>query len=160
MADMVLQRNVGALGDLVRLSDHATSTAGGTGDGTTVTGNTVDREGFSTGSMPLSALMGVIYEATMATGRTLSIGYDVQHSPDNSTWTDYQSATYQVVATSVVGAGTPLKGQFNVAVSLGSAQRYVRFNYTPKCSNSQTDTTYSDAVGFFGGFDQLAAPAN
>ncbi|HEV2097668.1 MAG TPA: hypothetical protein VGR45_01945 [Stellaceae bacterium] len=157
MTDIVLQRNVGALGDLVRTTDHGTSTAGSTGDGTVITGNTIDREGFSTGSLPLSALMGVIYETTLASGKTLSIGYDVQHSADSVNWTDYQSATYVAVATGPSGGGT-VKGQFNVQVSLTSAFRYVRFNYTPKHSATVTDTSYSDGVAFFAGFDRLAAP--
>jgi hypothetical protein len=157
MADIVLQHNVGALGDLHRLTDHGTSTAGGTGDATTITGLTIDREGFGNGSLPNSALMGVIYEATLQSGQTLSIGYAVQDSADSSTWNDYQTATYGVVSTGASGGSTN-KGQFNVQVSLTSARRYVRFNYNPKCSATATDTTYSDGVGFFGGFDRLAAP--
>ena len=157
MGDITQQRDIGALVDLKRLTDHATSTAGGSGDGTTVTGNTIDREGFGNGSLPLSALMGVIFETTLQSGATLSVGYDVQSSPDNSTWADYQTATYAVAATGPSGGGA-VKGQFNVRVNLTSAARYVRFNYAPKCSSTGTDTSYSDGVGVFGGFDRLAAP--
>ena len=157
MADIVLQRNIAAYIDQKRLTDHATSTAGGSGDTTTVTGLTIDREGgFATGSLPDSAEMGVIFEATLASGATLSYGYAVQNSPDNSTWTDYQTATYAVAATGASG-GSTVKGEFNVAVNLRNAMRYVRFNFNPKCSSTGTDTTYSDGVGAFGGFDRLSA---
>lgn len=159
MADIVLQRNVGGLGDLVRLTDHATQVAAGSGDATSVTGITIDRLGFSTGSMPATALMGVIYEATLASGQTQSLGYAVQHSADNSSWSDYQTATYVVVATGASG-GSVAKGQWNVAVNLTSAKRYVRFNYNPDLNRAGTDTAYTDGVGFFAGYDRLAAPVN
>lgn len=157
MSDIVVQRNIGALGDLVRLTDHGTSTAAGSGDATTVTGLTIDREGFGNGTPPMSALMSVIYEATLASGKTLSIGYAVQDSADGTNYSDYQTATYAVVSTGGSG-GTTNKGQFNVQVNLTSARRYVRFNYNPDLSATGTDTSYSDGAGFFGGFDRLAAP--
>src|SRR5579863_8831812 len=124
MGDIVQQRNIGALGDLKRLTDHGTSTAGGTGDATSITGLTIDREGFGNGSLPLSALMGVLYEATLGSGNTLSIGYAVQDSADGSTWADYQTATSAVAGTGPSGGGA-VKGQFNVQVNLTTARRYV-----------------------------------
>jgi hypothetical protein len=157
MGDIIQQRNIGALIDIKRLTDHGTSTAGGTGDATSITGITIDREGFGNGSLPLSALASVIYEATLASGATLSIGYAVQDSADSSTWADYQTATSAVVSTGASGGSTN-KGAFNVQVNLTTARRYVRFNYMPTCSATGTDTTYSDGVGAFGGFDRLAAP--
>lgn len=157
MTDIVSQHNIAGMGDLKRLADHGTSTAASTGDATTVTGLTIDRMGFNNGSMPRSALMGVLYEATLGSGKTLSIGYAVQDSADNSAWSDYQTATYAVVATGPSGGGV-VKSDFNVAVDLNSARRYTRFNYNPSCSATGTDTTYSDAAGFFAGFDRLPAP--
>jgi hypothetical protein len=158
MGDIVQQRNIGALGTSKRLSDHGTSTAGGSGDATTVTGLTIDRAGFGNGSLPLSMQATVDFEATLGSGKTLSIGYAVQDSADGSTWADYQTATSAVASTGTTG-GSVNKGTFNVPVNLTSAKRYVRFNYMPTCSATQTDTTYSDANGFFAGFDRLAAPA-
>jgi len=155
--DIVGTRNVGALGDLKRLTDHGTSTAGGAGDATTITGLTIDREGFGNGSLPFSALMGVLFEATLASGATLSVGYAVQDSPDGTNWSDFQTATYAVAATGPSGGGA-VKGQFNAQVSLTSARRYVRFNYNPDLSAASVDTSYSDGAGFFAGFDRLPAP--
>lgn len=154
--NIVEKHNIGGLGDLKRLTDHGTSTAGGSGDATSITGLTVDRVGAFGGIMPQSALASVVFEATLASGATLSLGYAVQHAPDGSTWTDYQTATYAVAATGASG-GSVVKGEFNVPVDLGNAQRYVRFNYNPKCSATGTDTTYSDGVGFFAGGDLLAS---
>jgi hypothetical protein len=156
MADIVLQRNIGALGDIKRLTDHSTATAGGTGAATTVTGNTVDREGFGTGSLPMSALVSVAYEATLQSGATLSLAIDVQNAPDGATWADYQTVAATVVATGPSGGGT-VKGEYNTQVLLSSAQRYIRFNYQPTFSSTGTDTFYADGVGFFAGFDRLAS---
>jgi hypothetical protein len=159
MSDIVTQRNIGALGNLVRLADHGTSTAAGSGDATSITGLTIDRFGFGNGSPPDSALFGVLFESTIGSGKTLSIGYAVQDSADGTNWSDYQTATYAVASTGGSG-GTTNKGEFNVQVNLRSARRYVRFNYNPDLSATGTDTSYSDAAGFFGGFDRLAAPNN
>jgi hypothetical protein len=154
MSDIVTQRNIGAMVSAKRLTDHGTSTAGGTGDGTTITGISIDRQGFGNGSMPASADVSVDFEATLASGATLSVGYAMQDSADNSAWADYQTATYTTASTGASG-GSTTKGTFNVPVSLTSARRYVRFNYAPKCSSTGTDTTYSDATGVFAGFDRL-----
>ncbi len=135
---------------------HATLTAGGAGDDTLVDGLTIDREAIGQGSMPDSALFGVLYEATLAATKTLSIAYDIQTSPDGTNWTDYQSGAAAILATGPTGGAT-IKGSFNIQVNLRSAQRYVRLNYTPDLSNTATDTAYCDGVGFFAGFDRLPA---
>lgn len=157
MPDILTQHNVAALGTLERLTDHSTATAASTGDATSVTGNTIDRMGFPGGSMPRSAVMGVCYEVTLGSGKTLSLGYAVQDSADGSTWADFQTATYAVVTTGGSG-GTTNKGTFEVPVDLNGARRYTRYNYNPDLSATGTDTLYADGVGFFAGFDRLAAP--
>nr|WP_294549955.1 hypothetical protein [uncultured Rhodopila sp.] len=160
MADIVTQRNIAAYGDLVRLTDHSTATAGGTGAATTVTGISIDREGyFSTGSLPRSAEVAVLYEATLQSGATISLGYAVQNSTNNSTWSDYQTATWAVANTWASG-GSVVKGEFNIAVNLDNAMRYVRFNYNPEFSSTGTDTLYADGAGFFAGFDILPGANN
>jgi hypothetical protein len=104
--------------------------------------------------MPGSAIFGVLWEATLATGKTLSFGYAVQDSADGSTWADYQTATYAVVGTGSTAASV-LGGAFQADVDLGSARRYVRFNYATDLSATQTDTAVARAVCAFGGFDRL-----
>lgn len=156
MGDIVTQRNIAALVASRRVADHGTSTAGGTGDATTITGLTIDRAGFGNGSLPLNADMAVDYEATLQSGATLSLGYAVQDSADGITWADYQTATYTTASTGASGGSTN-KGTFPISVYLGSARRYVRFNYSPDLSSAGTDTSYSDAQAVFAGFDRLAA---
>lgn len=156
MADVNYVHNIGGLGDLKRLSDHGTSTAAGTGDATSITGITIDRLGFGSGAPPQSALFGVLYEATLASGATLSIGYSVQDSADGTNFSDFQTATYAVASTGASGGSTN-KGSFNVQVDLTNARRYVRFNYNPDLSATGTDTSYSDGVGFFAGSPTLPA---
>ncbi|MFO1126362.1 MAG: hypothetical protein U1E25_14535 [Methylocystis sp.] len=154
MADLVLQRNVGALGALKRLSAAAAATAASTGDSTTTTGATIDRFGFSGGARPDSLALGVAWDATLATDKTLSIGYAVQDSPDGSNWSDYQTATYAAVATGSTAASVAA-GMFEASVNLTSARRYVRANFAIDLSATQTDTAVARAVGWFGGFDKL-----
>lgn len=156
MADIVLQRDVGSLGSLKNLSDAATAVAAGAGDAATTTGKTIDRAGaFSTGSMPNSLVAAILWGATLATGKTLSIGYAVQDSADGTNWSDYQTATYAAVATGATAVSVS-SGQFEIGVNLGSARRYVRVNSNVDLSATQTDTATARAAGFFAGFDRLA----
>jgi hypothetical protein len=156
MADIVLQKDVGSLGVLKRMSTVANATAGGAGDSTTTTGATIDRFAFGAGSMPLSLAFGVQYETTLATGRTLSVGYAIQDSPDGTNWSDFQTGTYAAVATGATAASA-LAGEFEVSVNLGAARRFVRGNFALDLSATQTDTAVGRAAGFFAGFDRLPA---
>ena len=150
-------RDIQSLGVLKRLSAAAAATAAGAGDAATTTGVTIDRAGFATGSMPMSADIAVVWDATVATGKTLSIGYAIQDSADGSTFADYQVATYSVVATGVTAASV-LAGEFKIPVSLTSARRYIRVNSNIDLNNSATDTAVSRSVGFFAGFDKIPSP--
>lgn len=155
MGDIVLQRNVGALGALKNISAAAAATAGGSGDATTTTGTTIDRAAdFLSGSMPDSAVFAALFDATLASGATLSIGYAVQDSADGTNWSDYQTATYAVVGTGPSGGGA-VSGQLEVDVDLSSAREYVRFNTNPDLSAAGTDTAVTRSAGFFAGFDRL-----
>lgn len=154
MADIVTQRDIAQIGLLKYLSAAAAQTAAGAGDATTVTGATIDRMGIAGGSMPGSLAAGVVFDATLATGKTLSIGYAVQDSADGANWADYQTQTYAVVATGSTAASV-VKGEIEFDVNLSSARRYVRFNHNPDLSATQTDTAVTRAAGFFGGTDRL-----
>ena len=153
--NIVVQRDIGSLGSLKRLSAAASAVAAGAGDSTTTTGVTIDRAAsFASGSMPNGLVLAFPWEAVLATGKTLSIGYAVQDSADNSNWSDYATATYAVVATGSTAASAAA-GQLEVNVNLTSARRFVRANHALDLSATQTDTAASRAVGFFGGFDRL-----
>jgi len=157
MSDVLIQHNIGAVVDVVRASAAAAATAAGAGDATTTTGVTIDRAGLSNGSLPNSALFSTVYDATLASGKTLSIGYAVQDSADGSTWADYQTGAGVVVGTGPSGGGA-VAGQLNVQVDLGSARRYVRFNSYPDLNAAGTDTAVTRSVAVLAGFDRLAAP--
>lgn len=154
MSDIVLQANVASLGSLKSLSGPAAATAAGTGDSSTTTGRTVDRFAFASGGIPGTLAAGVAWDATLATSKTLSVGYAVQDSADGSTWADYQTATYAVVATGTTGASV-LGGELEVPVDLRSARRYVRVNFALDLSATGTDTAVARSIGFFAGFDRL-----
>lgn len=153
-SSIVLQHNVGQLGSLRRLSAAAAATAASTGDSTTTTGITIDRMGFNNKSMPNSMVAAVLYEATLATGKTLSIGYAIQDSADGSNWSDYATGTYVAVATGATAASA-VAGEYQADIDLQSARRYVRHNFALDLSATQTDTAVARAAGFFGGFDRL-----
>lgn len=156
MADIVLQRDVGSLGAIARLSAAAALVAGGAGNAATTTGATIDRFGFASGGLPSALVAGVIFDATLATSKTLSIGYAVQDSPDGVNWSDYQTATYAVVATGQTAASVAA-GQVEIGVNLSSARRYVRLNSAANLSATGTDTAVTRSAGFFAGTDRLPA---
>lgn len=169
MADINLQKSLGELTDPKAASSSLSWTAGGASDNVTWTGLTVDRQGFATGSIPRTADVIVAFDATLGSGNTLSIGFDVQTSPDNSTWTDYATQTTTVVATGPSGGGRVIgvarlvvpsanKPTGTPGVDLNSAQRYVRLNTLSDLNRAGTDTAVVTSVIEFAGFDFLASP--
>ena len=59
--NIVLQKDIAALGALLALSAASAATAGGTGDATTVTGRSIDRFSLGGGSMPQDLNPAVVY---------------------------------------------------------------------------------------------------
>jgi hypothetical protein len=169
MADIVLQKSIGELVDEKALISSLSWTAGGASDDISWTGLSIDREGFSTGSLPRTMDAVLFYDATLGSGKTLSIGWDIQDSPDGSNWSDYATEALGVVATGVSGGGRAVgvarlavpssdKPTGTPGISLSGARRYVRFIPTADMSATGTDTAVMAAVGVFAGFDQLASP--
>lgn len=173
MADIVLQKNLGALIDVESVYAPALSWTAGTGaDSETFTSVTVDREGFATGSLPRSMDVEIYWSATLASGKTLSLYSEIDSSPDNSTWAVY--ATEQATLATGPSGGGAVNGVHRMTVqttadnptpgpglNLGSAARYLRYLGLPHLSATGTDTGVIRAVGMVvGGFDQLAAPAS
>lgn len=156
MGDQVTQHNIGAIVDAVYASAAAAATAAGSGDAATTTGKTIDRQALGS-SMPRSALFSTLFDATLASGATLSLAYAVQDSPDGTNWSDYQTGASAVVATGPSGGGAKA-GQSNVQCDLNSARRYVRFNSFQDLSAAGTDTSVTRSVAVLAGFDRLAAP--
>jgi len=157
MADIVTQHNIGALVDAVYASAAAAAVAAGSGDAATTTGKTIDRMALGS-SMPRSALFSTLFDATLASGKTLAIAYAVQDSADGTNWSDYQtSAAAKVVGTGPSGGGA-VAGQFNVQCDLNSARRYVRFNSNQDLNATGTDTSVTRSVAVLAGFDRLPSP--
>lgn len=149
-----VQHNIAAFITPVIAIAQTSATAGGTGDNTAITGITIDRNAVSTGSKPLSAIVSVLYDTVMTDTKTLTLKTQkIEHSDDGSTWSDY--ATFGDVT--IAKTGTNTRGATKLAVDLGSAKRYVRFDVTPDLSASGTDTAVIGAAWVFAGFDRLPA---
>lgn len=154
--NQVTQHNIGFLVDALYASAAAAATAAGTGDAATTTGKTIDRQALGA-SMPRSALFSTLFDATLASGKTLSLAYAVQDSPDGTNWSDYQTGASAVVSTGPSGGGA-VAGQFNVQSDLNSARRFVRYNSAPDLNATGTDTAVTRSVAVLGGFDRLPSP--
>jgi hypothetical protein len=159
MADIVLQRDPASLSLGGNVAPMAAITAGGAGNGTAVTGITIDRAAIG---MPQSAIFVVLYEATLAANKTLSLsGIKVEHSPDGTNWSNYTppypNSTYTQPGVIATGSGT-VRGTSGQEVYLGSAMRYVRFDYTPTLSNTSTDTATLMVHAHYSGFSHLPPP--
>ncbi len=165
MSDIVLQRNIGSLIDVKALSTPLSWTAGGAADSVTFTGTSIDREGFSNGSLPKSVNVDVIYSATLGSGNTLAISFEIDSAPDNSTWTPFATEASAVIATGPSGGGVvsgvtrmTLPSAASAGVNLDAAQRYLRTLFVPHLNRAGTDTAIIAALGVFAGFDRLQAP--
>lgn len=169
MADIVLQKSIGELVDEKALASYLSWTAAGASDAVTWTGIAIDREGFATGSIPRTMDAVVFYDATLSSGKTLSLTWDVQEGPDGSAWSDLATEAATVIATGPSGGGRVVgvarlaspsadKPTGTPGIGLGPARRYIRLNVVPDLSATGTDTAVIASVGVFAGFDQLASP--
>lgn len=151
MSDIVYLRDVASLGTTKNLSSAASATAGGAGNNTQTVGHTVDRR--IDGGIVGCAALAILWDATLASGKTLSLSYVIQHSADGTTWVDYASGT-SVVATGNEAA-TAQYGAYEIGVDLHATARFVRLNTTPVLSATAADTASTRSTGFFAGFDRL-----
>lgn len=159
--EQVLSKNVGALITTRNASTELAWTAGGAGDNTTKTGVVIDREAIGSpgnGAPPLSAQLAVLYEATLASGNTLTIAIGLDHSSNNSDWVEYASTAATTTATGTSG-GAAQTSQMVFNVNLSSARRWIRPKFLPDLSAAGTDTAKAVAVAVLAGYDRLAAPA-
>jgi hypothetical protein len=169
MSDIVQLKSIAELIDEKSLFKSLSWTAGGASDNAVWTGDSIDREAFATGSLPRSLDAVVAYDATLASGATLALAWDLQDSPDGTNYSDLVTEASTVVATGPSGGGR-VHGVSRIVIAdankpmgtpgygIGGARRYVRVNVTPHLSAAGTDTGVIAGVGVFGGFDQLAAP--
>jgi hypothetical protein len=145
-----LQKNIGAYISAAYAGDVDSIVAGGAGNNVEVNGPAVDRFAYND---PLSVAVVYAIKATLAAGKTLSLGYSLQHSSDGETFTDFAPAASAVVA-STSGANDLIIKQ---SVDLSGAERYVRVAYTPVLSATATDTAVISPLFVFGGEEMLSA---
>lgn len=143
--------------DIKRLSDQASAIAASTGDATTVTGTTIDRQGFAGGSIPTGLALGILYSATLASASALTLAAYVQDSPDGTNWSMFATYSSVTVASGPSGGGV-VAGSWNNSADLRGARRYVRALFIPDLLRTGTDTAVAIACGMFTGWDRLPAP--
>jgi hypothetical protein len=115
MPDIVTQRNIGAYIVPITSVDPQSSTGG------TIDGTAIDRAAHG---MPGSCVMHQRVGALSGTPSTTSVISTLQHSPDDSTWTNYTDPdTGAVASTAALTAATTGDA---LAVDLTLAYRYVR----------------------------------
>ena len=146
-----LQKNIGAYISAVYAGDVDSIVAGGAGNGAEVYGPAVDRFAHNE---PLSVLAVYAIKATVATGKTLSLGYSLQHSSDGVNFTDYAPVAAAVIAN---GTGAAQDIVIQQSVDLTGAERYIRVAYTPTLSATATDSAVISPLFVFGGENMLPA---
>ena len=128
-------------------------TAGGTGDGVEVEGETLDR--MTGTALADSCVLEIGFLAALADTESVSFAVDYQESDDGSTWdtaVELQAST----AAATSSGGTNEFGVVDLGLNLRGLKRYVRFNVTCTMSAGATDTALFAAVAVFGGYDQGA----
>ncbi len=159
----------------VQASAFVSATAGGAGNATAVVGLTIDRasltpfgaRGVFANIIPRGALFLLSYEATLGAGDTLSISaVKVETSADGATWTTLLDQTGAaapagptwpasgIVDTGAAGGSTQ-RGVVAFGTSLGDAERYVRFDFTPTLSAAGTDTAKLSISAVLSGIDEV-----
>jgi hypothetical protein len=181
VADFPLMKHIGDLVDTKPLSKSLSFTSGGASDNATFTGLAVDRMASPTGSLAMTLDADIFFDATLSSGSTLSIAFDLQDSADGVNFSDYATEASAVVATGPSGGGAVqgiarltianadnpniANNGFNLpgniaapSVSLQSARRYIRLLFTPHLSKGSVDTAVCAAFGVFAGYSTLEAP--
>jgi hypothetical protein len=111
-----------------------------------VNGTAIDREAHN---MPLSCLLQVAAGASTGSPSAVAVAAKLQHSPDNSTWTDYTPPGASAVAS--ITALSAVNTQASVAIELSSAFRYIRPVVTPTLTGGTTPTLQVHADIILGG---------
>jgi hypothetical protein len=129
-------------------------TAGGTGDNTKMTGQTIDRLGYD------SAALCVGTYADLGADETCAIAAEIQESSNGSSW-DSAEALYASTTASTGDAGTGSEewAQKRTAINLRGRKRYVRVNVTLNLSRANTDTANFMAQMVLGGAEELPVAA-
>jgi len=136
---------------------QSTAAAATTQDGQAVDRNALGRRYYSAKAIVAAVFIG------NSTAQSASLGINVQHSSDGTSWDNYSTATVPAVtsfpASTNSTAGT-LFGTVEQSVNLIGARRYVRIQIPPPTvSSSSSGNSFTAVTGafVFGGADELPA---
>ena len=113
MSDLVTQRNIGALIVPVTSVFPESASAG------TINGTSIDR---TLHNLANSCVLHQVTGAETGAPTTASVQTKLQHSPDNSTWSDYQIGT----TVQETAALTVANSENTAAIDLTGAYRFIR----------------------------------
>jgi hypothetical protein len=145
MSDQVTQKNIAALAVAVSSVVPQASAA------QTIDGTSIDRQKHS---MALSAILHTATGAESGAPSTASVQSTLQHSPDNSTWTNF---LYDGTNTAQGAAITAANQDQNYAVDLTLAYRYLRVVTVVAFTGGTSPTIGVAADLVLGGEQTLAA---
>ncbi len=155
MPGMSHQKNIGAYVSAGRGIANTSATAGGSGDGVEVSGDSNNK------GQAKSAVILIPYTATLAEAKTLSLLTKIQESSDGSTWDSAETLQAATVVATGGSGGTTETGCHKVNVNLSGRKEYIKMLITPDLSATGTDTAAIAGAWVFAGDDVLtAAPAD
>lgn len=120
--------------------------------GSAVNGTSIDRFAHN---MPLSCVLHTVVGAEAGSPTAISVVSKLQHSPDDSTWADYDPPGSSTVAESA--ALTAADTENGLAIDLSAADRYIRAVTTPTLTGGTSPTVEVVADLILGGEPLLPA---
>lgn len=117
--------------------------------GSAINGTGLERAVQPGEQIALSCVLHVQTGATTGTPSTISVAGKLQHSDDNSTWTDYTDPSTN--ASAAITAITAASTASSVDVDLSQAKRYVRAVVTPAFTGGSSPTIMVSSSIVFGG---------
>lgn len=145
MSDIVTQHNIGAL--IAPVSSVVPQASGAQ----TIDGTSIDRQAHS---MALSCALHTATGAETGAPSGVSVQSTLQHSPDNSTWTNF---LYDGVNTAQGAAITTANTDQEYDVDLALANRYLRVVTVVSFTGGTSPTVGVAASLILGGENTLAA---
>jgi hypothetical protein len=144
MSDLVTQRNIGSLVVPVTSVFPESAAAG------TINGSSIDRTQHN---LPNSCVLHQVVGVESGTPTTTSVQTTLQHSPDNSTWSNYQIGT----TVQQTAALTAANSENTVAIDLTGAYRFIRAVTTVAFTGGTSPAALIAADIILGGERELAA---
>lgn len=140
------QHNIGAFVAVATSVEPQAASAG------TINGASIDRAARTN---PLSCVMHTIVGADAGSPSAVSVQSQLQHSPDNSTWTNYTDPSTNLSAQAA--ALSAINTENSLAVDLGNAYRYIRVQTVVSFTGGTSPTALIAADLVLGGEDTLPA---